>query len=355
MHMSSPKAQYKLAKLVRDIRDRSPDLTEKFKYKPREEKQIDWTRYTEAQVDEIYDYLVLVKNMADEAERRMGHLADTAGKVGRPPKSAFDKAKAILIQQYFEVSNRVAAGLIKILNVGIKTDLTYKDIERAYSNPHVLAIMCTIFDMCNEPVRDRETRFSIDGSGLPNSIKQNYANEKRDSNKVASYDMFIGMIGVRYKLFSAFDIVNGNDNECPYLIPLLKETSQKYDRIDAVSADSAYISRANCSYIASLGAKPRIFPKENVSMKARGSIPWRLMFMEFVHHTQKWLEEFHLRSISETGNGVLKGRFTRPLLKRSNDRRIAEGCFKVTTYNVRRLSYLYHLENVEVKWLNRGG
>ena len=53
---------------------------------------------------------------------------------GRPPKSACDKAKAVLMQQFFQCSNRVAEGFVELFRekLGIKERLTYKDIERAY-------------------------------------------------------------------------------------------------------------------------------------------------------------------------------------------------------------------------------
>ena len=135
---------------------------------------------------------------------------------------------------------------------------------------------------------------------------------------------------------------------------MLKETNAKFDSIKLVCADAMYLSRDNCTYISSIGAVPRIYPKKNVALNAKGSFAWKHMLMDFVKDVQKWLRSYHNRSISETGNSVIKTRFSRPLLKRRDDRRDAEGCYKITGYNIRRLGYVHHMDDVEVKWLSGG-
>ncbi|MCS4542100.1 MAG: hypothetical protein HY929_07275 [Euryarchaeota archaeon] len=38
-----------------------------------------------------------------------------------------------------------------------------------------------------------------------------------------------------------------------------------------VAADSAFLSRHNCNLVASLGAVPRIYPKQGITLKKKGS------------------------------------------------------------------------------------
>jgi len=58
------------------------------------------------------DYLVLVREIIDEIHGELGSIDQE--RVGKPPKSCFDRAKAIMVQQYFEASNRVTEGLVKL-------------------------------------------------------------------------------------------------------------------------------------------------------------------------------------------------------------------------------------------------
>lgn len=338
------KVQRKFTQLIKDLNEG------KIKYEPKKPKPIDWFSYTQAQINEIRDFLTLTKNLVDEAVRRLGPAPARAGP-GRPvEKPASDRAKAVLVQQFFQVSNRVAEGLVDLFagKLGITSQLTYQDIERAYDNRDVLLIIKEVFDLTCEPVRTKETEFSIDGTGLPASIKENYAEDKDRK----SFDMFIGIIGVRYQLFTAFDIERGPvGGEGPYLVPLLEETAQKVNRIDRVCGDAGYFSLDNIRAIARFGAVPRIYPREGAVINARGCMAKKRMLLDFVQNVQAWLRDYHSRSISETGNSVLKGRWTRPLLKRLDPRRLAEGCFKITTYNIRRLVYLSYLEGIKLSWL----
>lgn len=346
--------QCRLSKLVSDVRDKQApaDLSgRKFKYKPKEPKDRDWFHYTEAQVNELNDFLNLVKNMVEASMKKLDYITDRNRISGQQPKSPFNLAKALLLQQYFGVSNRVAAGLVKVFKekLDITEDLTYKDIERAYSNRDVEDILDQIVLMTNEPIRDKETKFSVDGTGMPTSIKQNYESDNA-AKKAAGYDMLIGMIGVEHKMFSAFGI-SGHGGECPWLVPLLEQTNQMFDRIDLVVGDSAYLSRDNCTFIESIGAKPRIFPKRNTVINASGSPAWKRMLFDFINDAQSWLTDYHNRSNSECSNSSLKFRSSRPLLKRRRDRRYGEIGARITAYNIRLLGYAYHIDDISVPWL----
>lgn len=115
-----------------------------------------------------------------------------------------DLAKAVLMQQYFCVSNRVAGGLVKL-------------------------ILKEIFRLTNEPVVNKEHEFSVDGSGLPTSIKQNYENDCKAEKAKKGYGKMIAMVGTTYKLFSSVAFTGApEDNESPYFEPLLSETAACY-------------------------------------------------------------------------------------------------------------------------------
>lgn len=321
------------------------------KYEPKDEKPINWIKYTTAQINEINNVLVLIRKIVDEAYRSIPDMYEE----GRPPKSACDKAKAILMQQFFQCSNRVAEGFVKLFHekLGIKEHLTYKDIERAYENPEVALLLHVAFQISNEPVKSKEKNFSIDGTGMPESIKQNYANDKEKGKKIKGYEKLVAIFGEKYKLIGACDIADAKDNECPYLVPLLDELMTIYEELNLFSGDPAYLSRENCDAITSYGGMPRIYPKSNISIKQRGSKAWTRMLLAFIVNPQKWLEEYHVRSISESGNSVLKRRFPRPLLKRDETRRKCEAFSRICVYNLRQLNYIHYLhKDVFIKWLN---
>lgn len=355
--MPTSKKQQQLNDIIADLRGKKiNEIRHRFEYRSKEIKDnIDWTAYNQAQIEEIDNQLILIKNMVADAAKRIFAQIDPSGREGKPPKNAANKAKAVLIQQYFMASDRLTAGLVWFLRekLGVTEKLTPKDVERAYDNSDVIAILMELFAMTNEPFRDKETKFSIDGSGMPTSIKQNYESDKSDEKKKAVYGMLIGMIGIKTKLFTAFDVA-GPGSESPHLPSLLNETHERYGRIDAVYADAGYISRENCSAIFDAGASPYIFPKTGITLSQKGSSAWKHMLLSLIDDPQKWLEEYHQRSISESVNSVWKRKYTRPLAREIKDRRKIEVFARVVCFNIRRLSYLHYLWDEKIPWLVAG-
>ena len=320
------------------------------KYKPRKRTKIDFRAYTEAQINEIENMLKLIKEIINEAVCYVPYDP----KPGAQPKDFGDKAKSILVQQYFQCSNRVAAGLVRLFrrNLGIFEDIGYKDIERAYSNIEVQLILQKAFELCNKPLKDKEKDFSIDGTGLTTSIRENYARDKNDEKAKRTWEKAISIIGHKYKILSAAVIADGKANESPFLIPLLEATMKIYEELGLFTGDAMYLSRDNCNAIVAYGGTPRIYPKSNTVVKQKGSKAWKNMLNDLVKDHQKWLSEYHIRSDTESGNSVLKRIFTRPLLKKIDARKKTEGFARLCTYNIRRLNYIHALHNdVKIPWL----
>ena len=97
----------------------------------------------------------------------------------------------------------------------------------------------------------------------------------------------------------------------------LTETAALYPQIEIVPADSAYLSRRNCSLIAGVGATPRIYPKQGVTLKKKGCRAWAEMLLSFIDDPQLWLRDYHLRSITETAfSAFLRGAIPSPCGRR---------------------------------------
>ncbi|KXA89236.1 hypothetical protein AKJ57_05610, partial [candidate division MSBL1 archaeon SCGC-AAA259A05] len=108
-----------------------------------ESSGVNWSSYDKAQVNELRDMLLFVRNSVDEAVERLGFDNDSEKGRGRPSYPPEDLAKGVLLQQYFEVSNRVAAGFVDLFKekLGIEEAYSYKTLERAYDNPYVAMIL----------------------------------------------------------------------------------------------------------------------------------------------------------------------------------------------------------------------
>lgn len=330
-----------------------------FKYEEKEPETIDWTSYDQAQINEINDMLITIRDIVDQAVINLG-IKEKYEKIlktpGRPPVFPGDLAKSVLLQQYFHSSNRMTIGLILLFKekMGISKQFSYKTVERAYDNKYVKDILDEIAHLTQMPIEDKEHNFTTDGTGLPTSVKYNYENEKygtsdKSKNNLDQFEQAIITSGCKYKLIADFVITdNPRAGEAPYLKEATRKISQNYSSVDLWTADSAYMARYNTSAIGSIGAKPRIYPKKDDTFRAKGSPEWKQMHYDFIENTQDWLREYHQRSISETVNSALLRMYPRPLSKRIRARRIVESFTRRCGYNIKRLVYLQYLEDIVV-------
>ncbi len=339
--------QRELNRLIREIKSR------RFPYRPREGREIDWSKYDQAQLREINDMLLTIRDAVDEAALRLGLEEWHPEGPGRPPYPPADMAKALLIQQYFGVSNRVAAGLVLLFRekMAIREAPSYKAIERAYEYPEVLAILEEVLRLTQEPLKSVEHNFAADGTGLPTSVKHNWERDRDDEQERASFQKLVAMVGTTYSLVSAVEFPeNPYAHDSPFLEPLLHRTSAVYPSIGVVSLDEAFLSRENCELINAVGGIPRISLKQGITLKQKGSPAWRQMLLSFLTRPQEWLREYHMRSVVESVFSAFKRKFQRPLMRRISKRRRTEALARICTYNLRRLCYLRYLEGLDVGW-----
>ncbi|KXB01989.1 hypothetical protein AKJ45_03790 [candidate division MSBL1 archaeon SCGC-AAA261F19] len=319
-----------------------------------EENPIDWSKYDEAQINEIKDMLLSIRDVVDGAVRELG--LDEGKKVGRgrPPYPAGDLAKAVLLQQYFEVPNRAAVGFVDLFKekLGIEQTFSYKTLERAYDDPHVAMILREVFKMTQEPAGEKEHNFAPDGTGIPATLKVNWARDSEDGENQYKFLKMVAMMGTNYHPISAVEFPdNPAAHESPYFEPLLEETAANYSSIEGVSADAAYLSRDNCNLVEFAGGTPRFYPKEGIILKRRGSWAWTEMLLDFIDDPQQWLRDYHKRSNAESAFSAFKRKFLAPLRKCLHLRRKAEAFSRVIDYNLRRVTQLRRIEGFKVPWI----
>ena len=70
-----------------------------------------WSDYENAQVNEVADVLETIRDVVDTAASNLPERKKTAG---RPPVPTSDIVKAMLMQAYFGMPNRIAAGFLRL-------------------------------------------------------------------------------------------------------------------------------------------------------------------------------------------------------------------------------------------------
>jgi len=134
------------------------------------------------------------------------------------------------------------------------------------------------------------------------------------------------------KAIPSMEVTDGEAGDSPQLGRLLK--ALPLDDVEAVAADSAYLSRRNCDIIEAIGAKPYLKLKRNSTPRSHGSRAWRNMILDWRENPEAWNKKYHARSSAETAFSVIKRRFGYRLSSIRRDLQRKELMTKVIAYNL---------------------
>ncbi|MHB8395608.1 MAG: transposase [Thermoplasmataceae archaeon] len=333
-----------LRSIVKFVRDRS------FPYRHREEKERNWHWYDQAHVNEIADVLETISDVVNIASsriprKRMGE--------GRPPVPSSDIVKVMLMQAYFGTPNLVAEGFLRLFGekLGISSEFLYKTIERGYDPHRTREILDESLRIMNEAGNPLEKIFSTDGTGDPGTMKVNYESKRsqqkmerekgRDKKDSDAFPHTMGKhdfqyssfsVGVHTKIISGFSTTD--DHSTGELSPfpdVMAQTVGLYPQMEVMLGDALYSNRKICSIVDGYGITPYFLPKANATFRANGVASWKAMRYRFLEETQPWMEQYHMRSISESVNSMMK-------------RKRTEESLKINTHNLRQYCYLRHTD-----------
>lgn len=324
-------------------------------YQPRPEPKADWSAYDAAMTKELPDVIRLIRRFVDTAVANLAPPRRVVPRMGRPPTNPSDVAKVLLAQAYIGKPNRVAQGLGDALGprLGIASTFSYKTIERGYDNEAVTLILQEVFRLTNVPVHGLETAFSIDGSGMVTSVRDNYAAARaRQANGDRSKGGWpkgsagrvynVAIIGTRYKLLAAWRAATDEHaRELAQFPDALAQARENQPGMEMLLGDGLYAGRPQVQMVAEAGVVPRFLPRRNVTLKRFGVDAWVEMLLSMARDPQQWFIDYHMRSISETGFSVVNDGVR--IRKRLDARKQTESFLEGVVYNIRRLAQLRYL------------
>jgi len=285
-------------------------------------------------------FLIQTRQLVDRAAAL---IPATRNGVGRPRKEAGDVAKALLLMEYLQVSERAATDWAWIFKekLGITAELSSRSIGRGFENEEVRFILLKVFEWTGNAFSEAEKTVAIDATGVTESIKQNYESVKHDDvGKAQSFLKLSLSVGTACHGVGAFALTRGV-GDSPLFEPLLDETTSNWHSVNVACADAGYLSRHNCQVAAETGVIPYIFPKTGITLKQRGSPAWKAMLSSMVQATQAWLRAYHLRSDVETVNSCLSRRFRKLSCRKENNKHYEETA-RIILHNLRQLNTAIH-------------
>ena len=258
--------------------------------------------------------------------------------------------------------NRIAEGFLRLFGekLGISSEFSYKTIERGYDPERTEKILDEVLRIMNEAGNPLEKIFSTDGTGDPNTMKVNYEskrsqqrNEKEKSKDGKESDAFPYTKGKHDFQYSSFStgvhtkIISGlyttddhSIGELSMFPDIMAHTVSMCPKMEMMLGDALYSNRKICSIVEGYGITPYFLPKTNATFRAKGVESWKLMLYKFMGNPQEWLEEYHMRSISESVNSMMKRKMPAKIRKKLPERKKTEEILKINMHKLRQYSYL---------------
>ena len=244
-------------------------------------------------------------------------------KIGRPFKlSLKQKLTLILLQQLVGKSNRMMTYLLDIFFMAFGIDISYKTIERLYSDDEVRFALSNLYNLILKEKGIKKIDASGDATGYSLTIKthyQTYASKLKEKSKFTN--------GKKKKFVYKFALMDLDSKMYVCYGSSLKSEKDAYKKaiemlqkgniiVKSIRLDKYYSNPSDVNFYR--GCKIYFIPKKNVTM-ANG-IFWNKRLTEFVEDTFEYLKEYFKRNNSESAFAVDKKLLGWKINQRREDR-----------------------------------
>jgi len=255
---------------------------------------------------------------------------------GRPRLQLKDMVFSSALKVYSTFSLRRFMGDAKIaVEKGyLNKQSSFTAVGKYIQNEKLTSVLKQLITVSAMPLRTVETNFAIDSTGFRTTKFNDYCREKHQTKKEHRWIKAHICCGVKTNIITSVQVGDESSADCPQFIPLAQETQQSGFTISEMTADKAYSSRDNLTFINSIGGMPYIPFKDNANAKSRGSYTWMKMFRFFTYNHDEFLEHYHQRSNVESTMNMIKAKFTDLVRSKDGTAQKNEVLLKVLCHNI---------------------
>ena len=229
---------------------------------------------------------------------------------GSPPKiTPEQKAMILLLKTIFHLSNRKMANLLFFFTMLTRIDITYKTVERSYSDPLVQMIIHNMFMILVKRKKIADVDLSGDGTGYSLTITKHYRNErekqlkkknkntskKKKTKKKKAFVYSVALMDLDTRMYVGYGTSMKSEKEAfdeAYKMMVEIGVSVKSVRLDKYYSNREIVKKFGKD------VKIYLIPKSNATI--RGSSEWKKMIRNLTDNVFLYLEEYYKRNNSES-------------------------------------------------------
>lgn len=264
--------------------------------------ETDWILYEKEYAERIR---YVGKELNSLAESAAGLISNVKSNIGRPEKlSLQQKVVALLLKSIFGQHNRPMAGLLSLFGAFIGIDISYKTVERLYSNELVMMVLHNMLILTINRKCEKKVDITGDGTGYTLTVTKHYRTEV-DKEGYRKFIYSFNLMDIKTKLYVGYGFGIRSEKEAfGNAIKML----QRVERETGIRVNSARLDRYY-SYQSTLKSFDNrtvlyLIPKSN--SRINGPSKWRNMFKRIMEDPLSYLMEYYKRENSESGFSVDK-------------------------------------------------
>ena len=250
---------------------------------------------------------------------------------GRPSLlEAKEKVFIILVKEIFRLSNRKTAYLLPLL--GVEKDISYKTVERLYSDPLVLMILNNLFisSVMRKGISSADT--SGDGTGYSLTVTKHYRSMREKDGEFVKEGKFVysfALMDLATRMYVGYAVSVKSERDAYH--KALEMIGKMRIDLKSIRLDKYYSGQ---SILNDFNENTMIFliPKSN--SRIRGRRNWREIIRRFMDDPMNYLREYFKRNASESGFSSDKRATGGLIYQRRKDRKETSGFCKGLIHNL---------------------
>lgn len=299
---------------------------------PRKTYSQDWASYDKAQFSEKSEFQYLL------AELCKG-IGEPSQIKGRPRLPLEDMLFSCVFKVYSTFSGRrffTDLDEAKTKGFIIRTP-NHASIARYFANEMLTPYLKMLIEESSLPLAEIEKNFAVDASGLSTTGGFTWLHAKYTEPRLIHKRDWLKIhicCGVKTNIVSAVEVTERHENDHNYFETLVKATVQNFEMVE-VSADKAYLSKANLQTAVDNNAIPYIAWKANSKVTNKeGNHLWNRLYHYYALNQEKFLSHYHQRSNVETTFSMIKAKFGGSLRSKTRTAQINEALSKILAHNL---------------------
>jgi transposase len=217
----------------------------------------------------------------------------------------------------------------------------YNSIFNVMESEELTPILYGLLEATSLPLCEVEQDFAADSTGFGSSAHFRYYSVRYEGVRTRkAWVKTHAMIGVKTNVIAAVVVDHGDGSDSRQFPSLIEATAKNFT-IREVSADKAYLSKANLELVESKGGAAYMPMKAGTKPDKR-SPAWNKLYHLFAYNRDEFSEHYHKRSNVEATFSAVKRVFGDSVRSRTPVAQINEVLLKLICHNIRVLIHEMH-------------